>query len=482
MRLYTLLRDVEILKTNIADFSCEVGEIVEHSDLLEPGCVFVCVTGIRHDGHDYIDRALLAGASLIVAERMTEELSASGAAYVITSDTRRALSLMWSARYGNPQKSLRLLAVTGTNGKSSTAYILRSILQAAGQATGMIGSINNEFGDLVLPNSPMTTPDPATLYKILAEMRDGGAQNVVLEASSHALALNKLYGITFDVGIFTNLSGEHLDFHPTMQDYACAKARLFSQSRVGIINADDGWAHVMSDGAFCPIRTFSVKGRADYTARDVSYLSDGGVSYYFTSRKEMFFLESALCGVFSVYNTLAAASAAYELGIGSEHIAAGIRALCSIPGRLERVENSRDIDVYIDYAHTPSALEAVISEVRRYARGRVITLMGCGGMRDKTKRPFMGRVASELSDLCVVTSDNPRDEDPDEIISQILSGIDGGKVAIIRDREKAIAYALSEARPGDTVLLAGKGHEEYQILADGVIPFSEKDIVLKYLK
>lgn len=482
MRLYTLLRDVQIEETNIGDFSADVSGIVEHSDGIVPGCMFVCVSGIHHDGHDYIDRAVLLGASVIVAQRLTEELRASGAAYVITPDTRRALSLMWSARYGDPAKSLRLFGITGTNGKSSTAYILRSILQAAGQPTGIIGSIKNEFAELVLPENPMTTPDPAILYEILAKMRDSGARNVVLEASSHALALNKLYGITFDVGIFTNLSGEHLDFHPTMEDYAAAKARLFASSRRGIINADDGWAHYMSDGAASLLRTYSAKGRADYTAREVCYLPSGGVSYYFTSRREMFSVESPLCGAFSVYNTLAAASAAYEIGIDAHHITAGIRALDRIPGRLERVDNPRGIDIYIDYAHTPAALEAVICEVRRYARGRVITLMGCGGMRDKAKRPFMGRIAAELSDLCIVTTDNPRGEDPDEIIAQIVSGIDGGKVSIIRDREEAIAYALSEATSTDTVLLAGKGHEEYQILADGMHPFSEREIIRKYLK
>ncbi|MBQ8696639.1 MAG: UDP-N-acetylmuramoyl-L-alanyl-D-glutamate--2,6-diaminopimelate ligase [Clostridia bacterium] len=482
MLLYTLLRDVEITRTNVADLSVQAGSIVEHSDRLEPGCIFVCVPGIRHDGHDYIDRAICIGASLIVAERMTEELLSSGAAYILVPNARRALCRMWSAYYGNPERALRLFAVTGTNGKSSTAYVLRSILQAAGEPTGLIGSIKNEFGSLVLPDSPMTTPEPETLYGILASMRDAGARSVVLEASSHALAMGRLYGVTFDVGIYTNLSPEHLDFHTDMAEYARAKARLFSQSRVGVVNADDSRAHIMSDGASWPIRTYSARGRADYSARDIRYPAQGGVAYYFTSRKEMFFVESPLRGTFSVYNTLAAASAAYEWGIGGEHIVNGIRDLRVIPGRLERVENCRDIDIYIDYAHTPAALEAVICEVRRYARGRVILLMGCGGMRDKSKRPFMGRVASELCELTVITTDNPRGEDPDEIIAQIVSGIDGGKVAIVRDREEAIAYALSEAVAGDTLLFAGKGHEDYQILADRVIPFSDREMILKYLK
>ena len=482
MRLYTLLRDVEIIKTNVADLSCEAGKICEHSDEVHPGCVFVCISGITHDGHDYIDRACEGGASLIVAERLTEELISSGTAYVITPDTRVACAAMWRAYYGNPQRGLRLFGITGTNGKSSTAYVLRSILYAAGRRVGMIGSVKNEYADLVLPESPMTTPDPRTLYEILSKMRMSGAEDVVIEASSHALALGKLCGLTFDGGIFTNLSAEHLDFHPTMRDYAAAKSRLFQRCRVAVANADDPWAHTVTDGACCPVRTFSVKGKADYTAKEVDYPPSGGISYYFTSRKEMFSLESHLPGIFSVYNTLAAASLAYEIGIPPSHIAEGIRSLASIPGRMERVENAKGIDIYIDYAHTPAALETAIKEVRRYARGRVITLMGCGGMRDKAKRPFMGRVATELSDLTVVTTDNPRGEDPGEIITQILSGIDGGKAAIVRDREEAIAYALSEAREGDTLLLAGKGHEEYQILADGMHPFSEKEIIKKHLK
>ncbi len=481
MRLYTLLKEVEIDYTNIADFSAQVEAITDRSDRVRPGCVFVCVSGIRHDGHDYIDRAAARGAAVVVAERPTDALRATGIPYVITRSTRRALARMWSAWYGHPERDLTLYAFTGTNGKSSSSAILRSILEHAGYPTGLIGSVSNEFGNLSLPTNPMTTPDPELLFSLLSEMRGAGARAVVLEASSHALALDRLHGLTFACGVFTNLCPEHLDFHPTMQDYAAAKARLFGMCKTGLANRDDRWYPAVTERASCPVRTFSVTQSADYTAKEVEFTPEGGICYLLMTRKELFRVESALPGMFSVYNTLSAAAAAYEAGVDAASIAAGIAAVKVVPGRMERIPNDRGISVYIDYAHTPAALENVLTELRRYHKGRLITVFGCGGDRDKQKRPFMGRVAAALSDLTVVTTDNPRTEDPDAIIADILSGMEGGKFAVVREREKAIAYALREASPGDTVLFAGKGHEEYQILPDGEHPFSEKEIIHKIL-
>lgn len=480
MRLSVLLRDVPIEKTNIADFSATVTALTDHCDRVERGGVFVCVSGIRHDGHDYIERAVLCGAAVIVVERMTDALRAGGVPYVLTRDTRQALALMWSAWYGNPGRDLRLYAVTGTNGKSSTCAVLRSVLTAAGLPTGLIGSIRNEFAGRELPGNPMTTPAPELLFSLLASMRDMGARAVVMEASSHALALGRLCGLTFDAGVFTNLSPEHLDFHPTMQDYAAAKARLFAQCRVGLLNYDDPYTAQILPSCTCPVRTYSVGGSADYIAKEVEYPEGGGIEYLLLTRRELFRVASPLVGRFSVYNTLAAASAAYETGIPSAQIARGIAELSVIDGRMEPVVRE-PFAVYIDYAHTPVALEQAITEVARITPGRVITVFGCGGERDRGKRSLMGRVATALSALTVITTDNPRGEDPDAIIADILTGVDGGQMTVVRDREAAIAYALSAVSPGDAVLIAGKGHETYQILSDGMHPFSEREIVLKIL-
>ena len=482
MRLYTLLKDVTIEKTNIADFSAAVTGLTDQSGKVAQGMVFVCVPGIRHDGHDYIERAVLCGAAVIVAERMTDALKEGGIPYVITPSARKALALMWSAYYEYPHRQMKMFAVTGTNGKSSTCAILRSILEKAGYPTGIIGSISNEFAGVRLEGDCMTTPDPEKLFSLLHRMKDMGAKAVVMEASSHALALDKLYGVTFDIGVFTNLSPEHLDFHPTMEDYAAAKAKLFRMCKTGLVNDDDRYKEAVTRGAVCEIRTFSIQKTADYAAKEIEYLGQAGIHYMFLARSELFRIDSPLIGRFSVYNTLAAAAAAYEAGVSSFDIHDGIAAVTGIAGRAEKIATPKGYSVVIDYAHTPAALENIITELNKLKTGRLITVFGCGGDRDKSKRPLMGRTAASLSDLAVVTTDNPRNEDPDAIISDILSGIDGGQITIIRDRKKAIEYALQIARENDIVLIAGKGHEDYQILSDGIHPFSEKDIIKRMIE
>lgn len=482
MRLYSLIRDVKILKTNISDFSAGVSGLTDSSEKVATGSVFVCISGITHDGHDYIDRAVLCGASLIVCERMTEDIVRLGVPYILTDSTRRALSLMWSAWYNNPQKSMRMIAVTGTNGKTSTCAFLASIFAKAGIKTGIIGSISNSVDGEVLEGGSMTTPDPELLFKLLDKMRSRGANAVVMEASSHALALDRLYGICFDHGIFTNLSPEHLDFHPTMSDYAKAKSKLFQNCKTGIANADDGYFPLVTQGARCVMRTFSLHERgADYFAyqREVK---DEGQEYLIACKKELFGVFTPTVGVFNVYNSLAAAACAYEFGIPSPVIQEGIASLRAICGRAEKLPCNKGFSVYIDYAHTPDALEKIIAELKAVTKGELIVVFGCGGDRDKQKRPLMGRIATDGADFTVITTDNPRSEDPDAIIADILSGIDGkGKMAVVRERKAALEYALSYAKPGDTVLVAGKGHEDYQILNDGIHPFSEKEIIDRIL-
>lgn len=482
MRLYSLLKDVKIIRTNISDFSAGVSGITDSSKKVSAGCVFVCVPGITHDGHDYIGRAVLCGASVIVCERMTDEIVKSGIPYVLTDSSRRALALMWSAWYGNPQKSMTTFAVTGTNGKTSTCAFLSAILKCSGIKTGVIGSISNTLGGEVLEGGCMTTPDPELLFRLLAQMRDAGAGAVVMEASSHALALDKLSGITFDYGIFTNLTPEHLDFHPTMEDYAKAKSRLFRSCKTGIINADDGYHFMVTRNATCNIKKYSLKERAvDYFGFNIE-ADENSQEYLISSKKEVFGIKTQIIGTFTIYNTLAAAACAYECGIPSPTIYDGISSLSAIKGRAERLPCKRGFSVYIDYAHTPDALEKIIFELKKITKGRLIVVFGCGGDRDRKKRPLMGAIAVGGADLTVITTDNPRSEDPDAIIADILSGVDGkGNMAVVRDRKKALEYALSSAKEGDTVLVAGKGHEDYQILKDGVHPFSEHEIIEKIL-
>ena len=482
MRLYTLLKDVTISQTNIADFSAEITGLTDHSGKVSKGCAFVCVSGIKHDGHDYIERAVLCGASVIIAERMTDALQEGGVPYEITPSGRKALALMWSARYRYPHREMRMFAVTGTNGKSSTCTILRGILETAGLPTGLIGSIRNEFAGQELPGDCMTTPDPEKLFALLRQMRDLGAKAVVMEASSHALALDKLYGVEFDIGVFTNLSPDHLDFHPTMEDYAAAKAKLFRMCKIGLVNYDDRYKDIITKGATCELKYYSAERAVDYAAKEIEYSGEMGVQYMLLARNELFRIESPLIGIFGVYNTLAAAAAAYESGVHSFAIYDGIKAVTGIAGRAERIAAPKGYSIYIDYAHTPDALEKMIRELNRIKKGRLITVFGCGGDRDKSKRPLMGRAAASLSDLTVITTDNPRSEDPDAIINDIIAGVDGGQITIVRDRKKAIEYAMQTAKKDDIVLIAGKGHENYQVLNDGMHPFSEKDIIKQIIE
>ena len=472
MQLGSLLCGVEIEETNIIDFSADIPFFTDRSSRVKAGCAFVCVSGICHDGHDYIAQALAGGAALIIAQRMTYAVSRSGTPYIITPDTRKALALMWSAWYSHPQKSLKLYAVTGTNGKSTTCALLRSVLESAGYPCGIIGSVSNEFAGKALPGNPMTTPDPELLYSLLAQMKNMGARAVVTEASSHALALGRLWGLHFEVGVFTNLSPEHLDFHVTMDEYARAKSKLFTMCERACGNADDPYFDKVTARARCPVRSFSVEGDADICAREVMLSSDG-IEYMMLTRSELFRIKSPLVGRFSVYNTLAAASAAYISGIPSGYISDGIARLECVPGRMQRIENSLGMYIYVDYAHTPRALETVLTELSAEKKGRLITVFGCGGERDRAKRPLMGRVSAGLSDLTVITSDNPRGEPPDAIISEIVTGAQGGTFTVIRDRAEAIRFALDTARENDTVLIAGKGHENYQIMSDGLHPFSD---------
>jgi len=467
VKLSVLLKNVCYV-TNESD--CDIEKIVIHSSKLCKGCLFVCIKGSNYDSHKDIALAISSGCSAIVSE---EHFDTASVPCFTVENTRLALSYIFDNFYGNPSSKLKIFGVTGTNGKTTVANMLKSIYDAAGKKTGIIGTLT---GDL-------TTPDPEDLYRILSEMSDSGIEYVFMEASSHALHLNKLAPIRFRYGIFTNLTPEHLDFHNNIEEYFRAKSKLFSMSDNAVINLDDKFGIRLKDLAKYNTVFYSAKSEADFMAKDVSLLSHSGVSYSFRTKDRMCKINSTVPGEFTVYNTLAAASCAYDDGISTDIIRLAMSSFKGVRGRLERVILPRtDFQVYIDFAHTPDALSNVLETVRNFIgnKRRLTLLFGCGGDRDKTKRPVMGAIASRLADQVIITSDNSRSEDPDEIIRQIMRGIDKERpYTVIRDRKEAIEFAISTAKPGDVILLTGKGHEDYEIDSSGKHPFNERDIVYK---
>lgn len=477
MKLSELTRKLE---TSSVFTDCEISFVTDNFDEVKKGCIFVCITGKNFDSLSVAKEALEKGASYVVTPK-----DINIERQIIAEDTRKAYSLLCSAFYGDPAKRLKMIGITGTNGKTSTAFFLREILENAGHKTGMLGTVTNIVGDRVT-EPHKTTPDPSELFKFLKEMADAGCEYCVTEASSQALHQQRLAGIMFDIAIFTNLTEDHLDYHGNSENYALAKKSLFENCRKAIINFDDEKGKYMTENVsgIEKVVTYSVKSdRADYTAKNIS-LSPEGVSYELVGTGVIGRINLSVPGVFSVSNSMAAAAAALECGIDIRSISESFAKNRGIKGRMERVPVDRDYTVIIDYAHTPDGLENLLRSVRKVYENRVITVFGCGGDRDKLKRPLMGKVAGELSDVAIVTSDNPRSEDPERIIKDISAGMENSKARVITeiDRTKAIETALKTARRGDVVVLAGKGHETYQVLKGGKIHFDEREAVKNILE
>ena len=476
MKLSRLLQGIPVHKTSLARFDSDITGICEHATAALPGDLFVCIPGIHADGHVFAPEAASHGAKLILCERLTEQirlLSETGKAdYILTGSTRAAVSHLWSNWYGVPQSGMKIIAVTGTNGKTSVTHMLQTIYRAAGKKAALIGTITNT----------LTTPDPHDLFRILRKMHDGDTDTVIMEASSHALALRKLEALTPDIAIFTNLTPEHLDFHGSMEAYFRAKASLFQKAKTGIINLDDSYASELIRASSSDNRFYSAcREDADFTAKNIRYQGCGGIQYECLTHNHLFRITSPIPGKFTVYNTLAAVSCAYTDGIRTDCIRYALKGLYGVPGRLERIPlNRQDFTVYLDFAHTPDALENVLRAIRCFMQAgqRLTVLFGCGGDRDRSKRPLMGAVAAQLADFLIVTSDNSRSEDPSDIIDEILTGIPASKPhTVILNRREAIEYAILSASGGDVILLAGKGHETYEINRAGKHPFSEREIV-----
>ncbi|MDD3653334.1 MAG: UDP-N-acetylmuramoyl-L-alanyl-D-glutamate--2,6-diaminopimelate ligase [Desulfotomaculaceae bacterium] len=453
------------------------------SRLVRPGYLFVAIKGLKFDGHDYVQQALVQGAGAVVIER--EVAMPPGTAWALVPDTRSALARLSACFFGFPSTRLKMIGVTGTNGKTTTTNLISAVLSASGQKMGLIGTIFNRVGEHILPVKH-TTPESADLQKLLADMVNEGVQTCVMEVSSHALALHRVDGCEFDLAVFTNLSQDHLDFHCNMENYLEAKLRLFSGLTVpgrkgsvkyAVVNADDPAADRFSLAAGKSVYTFGVMNPADVRAMDIS-VDSRGTSFTAIGKWGRCFLNLQLTGLFNVYNVLAAFTATAALGVPVEIIKEALENIQGVPGRFERIDAGQDFTVIVDYAHTPDGLENTLKTARQIAGGRLLLVFGCGGDRDRTKRPIMGSIAAKYSDFQVITSDNPRTEDPVQIIKDIEVGFQPlagkGSYIIEQDRRKAIQLAVSEAKPGDVVIIAGKGHEDYQIIGLQKHPFDDR--------
>ncbi len=474
MELRELLQDVP-LREICADGHLPITGVSDDSRTTGRGHVFVAVPGLQAAGENYIHQAFLRGAVCAVCETPPRE----PVPYVVVPSARRALAQMAANWYGHPARALQLIGVTGTNGKTTVTYLLREILERCGRGgVGLIGTVENRIGGETIP-AQRTTPDALTLQRLLRQMADGGVGTAVMEVSSHALALQRVYGLRFDVGVFTNLTQDHLDFHTTMERYAAAKGRLMRMSNKVVYNADDPWHGAVLHRSLCPRWGYGVAA-GQLRAEDV-VLSERGVAFVAVCGFERVKVRCPIPGQFSVYNALAALGACQTLGVPLDAAAEALGRCHGVPGRMEVVPTPReDITVLIDYAHTPDALENVLRAVRGSTKGRLTVLFGCGGDRDRGKRPLMGRIAEELSDTAIVSSDNPRGEDPLAIIHEVVAEMK--HPIIIPDRSAAIRYALGQAGSGDTVLLAGKGHETYQEIGGEKLPLDERDVIRDYFE
>lgn len=476
MKLGELLHNIPILETN-ADLEQEITGVSYDSRHTSPGDLFIALEGYETDGHRFIPMAREKGAACVLCQKTPQD----GGPYVRTGDSRGALAQAGRNWFGDPAGEMTMVGVTGTNGKTTTTYLLKDVLEkAAGAKVGLIGTNQNMVGDEVL-HTERTTPESFELQALFRRMADAGCTHVVMEVSSHALCLQRVAGIRFAAGLFTNLSQDHLDFHGSMEDYCGAKALLFRQCEKGVYNADDPWADRVTRDAPCPLSSFGEKA-GELRGENIRLAVDG-VDFDACRDGETVPVRVNIPGGFTVYNALGVMAAARELGVPLADSARVLRQSAGVKGRVEVVPVPGEYTVLIDYAVTPDAIENVLATVRDFAKGRVVILFGCGGDRDRGKRPKMGRIAARMADFVVVTSDNPRTELPGDIIADILPGLEGTETpyVVVEDRVEAIRYALDHARKDDVIILAGKGHETYQIVGHEKRHLDEREVVAAYI-
>ena len=448
--------------------------------------LFVALRGEKSDGHQFIEQAIEKGASVIVTEHEVEHAHAT---CVVVENTRQALADLGAAFYDNPARRLKLAAVTGTNGKTTTTFLLKHIFEKAGLRCGLIGTVRYEIGERVLP-AVRTTPESLDVQELLAQMVNAGCKAAAMEVSSHAIAQDRVRGLEWDVAVFTNLTQDHLDFHGTMENYFEAKTKLFTglaeqQAKTNapaIVNIDDRYGAQLADRLqkLTPVITYGMSPRADFRASNY-HAEFAGTSYQLDARGKSYLVRVPLIGRFNVANSMAALAAASSIGLSLRDAILSLSRSPQVPGRLEAVPAKRQFQVFVDYAHSDDALLNVLKTLRELAPRRLILVFGCGGDRDKQKRPLMGRVADQNADFSIITSDNPRKEDPDAIIAEAEKGFRSGNYEKVPDRAKAIARAIELAQPRDIVLIAGKGHEAYQEFSDHTIPFDDIQVARQAL-
>lgn len=481
MQLADLINGMNVMDIK-GDTSVEITGIAYDSRKVRKGSLFVCIDGVNVDGHSFIPQALTNGASALLVQKEVD--APAGITVVRIENTRYGMAYVADAFYGHPSGKLNLVGVTGTKGKTTTAYMIKSILEAAGQRVGLIGTIENLIGNELVNTAERTTPESLDLQALFSEMSEKGCGSAVMEVSSQGLNLHRVSCSEYDIGIFTNISPDHIGpgEHTDFQDYLNAKKKLFSMCKKGIVNIDSEFAREIMDGASCGIITFGIENQADIMAYDIEKHSTGVLfsvkSPWFQGRVKV-----NIPGLFNVYNALAAIGASALSGIGFDSICRGLETV-RVKGRLEVLETGRTFVIMIDYAHNAVALENVLTTVKEYAPGRVVTVFGCGGNKDRSRRFGMGEVSGRLADFSIITSDNPRSEAPEAIIADIETGIlkTNGKYIRITERREAIRYAMMNAQPGDIIILAGKGHETYQIFDTKTIHFDEREVVAEILE
>lgn len=479
MKLNDLLRGLkyELLQ---GDEHAEVCKLEYDSRKIEVGDAFVCVKGYETDGHRYAESAAEKGAAVIICQDSVE--TRPGITYVRVGDTRKALAVSASNFYGNPKDRLKLIGVTGTNGKTTSTFMIKSILEEAGFKTAVIGTIANYIGSRKLETS-RTTPESLELHKLFRDMADEGVEYCVMEVSSHSLFLDRVYGLEFSQGIFTNLTQDHLDFHENFENYYRAKLILFQNSRNCVINIDNEYGSRLMGDIKGSVTTYSAEKDADVAGSSLR-LHSRGAGFVLAYKGESAEININIPGKYNVENALGSAAACLSEGILLETVKQGLEKMLCVPGRCELVNQgySLGFDIIVDYAHTPDGLENILKTAREFTRGRLIAVFGCGGDRDRTKRPIMGRIGTELSDIAIITSDNPRSEDPEAIIKDVVAGIRKDNYIIVENRRDAIKKSIELAGADDVIVIAGKGHEDYQILKTGKIHFDEREIVKEILE
>ena len=471
MKLFALLQALDTLQTNAPSLDCEVDGVHNDTRLMKKGDLFVAIPGSDLDGHCYIRQAIDAGASMIVTERALDP----AVPHVVVPDARAALAKLAARMFGHPAEKLVMAGVTGTEGKTTVTHILKGLIEGVtGGLAGLVGTNHIVMGGREWP-SERTTPNAVALNGVFAEMLEEGCTHCVMEVSSHAIAQSRVLGIRYAVGAFTNLHHEHMDYHSDMEDYFETKSRLFTQCDKVAVNVNDPYGRRLAD-LYPDAVTFACGAEAALTAEDIRLRPDG-VAFQLTVDSGQWTVAWGTPGQFSVYNVLAALACGVALGLPVEEMARVLPGIPPVKGRMETVPVGADYQVIIDYAHTPEAVAVALRTARAFCKGRLIALFGCGGDRDRSKRPMMGAAAQQNADLCYVTSDNPRSEDPNAIIRDILAGMESRDIAVEPDRRLAVRAALAILKPGDTLMLIGKGHETYQEIGGVLHPFDEREVV-----